>query len=259
MLAAIHQLHYLPWLRYFEKIARADVFVALDDVQFTKNGFQNRNRIKHAGGWMYLTVPVRHRAGQRLDGVEIAPGQKWGARHWHALQFNYGRASYFREHGEALERIYERSWTRLDELNWELLCYLRSALGVNTPLVRSSELHVPGEATERLVHLCRAVGADCYYSGEHAAQAYLDAAAMEAAGIAVVLQEWHCPTYQQRFPQAGFVPDLSVVDLLLNEGPRSLSILLRGASTPLSLAPPVRQAQGRPGAEPRGGAEVALV
>jgi len=229
MLAAIHQLHYLPWLRYFEKIARADIFVVLDDVQFTKNGFQNRNRIKHTCGWMYLTVPVKHRAGQRLDEVEIALGQKWSARHWHALQSNYGRAPYFREHAEALARMYQRPWTHLGQLNWELLRYLCLALGIQTPLVRSSDLHAPGEATERLMHLCRAVGADCYYSGGYAARAYLDAAAMEAAGIGVVLQEWNCPIYQQRFPQVGFVPDLSVIDLLLNEGPRSLDILLRGA------------------------------
>jgi len=242
MLAAIHQLHYLPWLRYMEKIARADVFVVLDDVQYTKNGFQNRNKIKHAGGWMYLTVPVRCRAGQRLDEVEIAPVNKWPARHWHALQSNYGRAPYFREHAEALARIYERPWTHLDALNWELLGYLCAALGIETRLVRSSELEARGEGTERLIRLCRAVGADCYYSGEYAAQAYLDAAAMEGAGIRVVLQEWHCPTYQQRFPEVGFIPDLSVIDLLLNEGPRSLEIILSG-STPLT----------------RSGAQVALV
>jgi len=233
MIAAIHQPHYLPWLRYLEKIARADVFVVLDDVQYTKNGFQNRNKIKHVSGWMYLTVPVKYRPGQRLGEVEIASDKKWSARHWHALQSNYGRAPYFGEHAEALADIYQRAWTHLDPLNWELLRYLCSALGIGTRLVRSSELDVHGDGTARLIRICRALGAERYYSGSCAADAYLDAAAMEAAGISVVLQDWSCPTYKQRFPQVGFIPDLSVVDLLLNEGPRSLEIVLSGAEVAL--------------------------
>jgi hypothetical protein len=230
MLAAIHQLHYLPWLRYLEKMARADVFVVLDDVQYTKNGFQNRNKIKHAGGWMYLTVPTKARKGQRLDRVEIAPAEAWNARHWRAVQSSYGRAPYFREHAEALESIYARAWRRLDPLNWELLCYLRSALGIETPMVRSSELGPTGESTDRLVRICQAVGADRYYSGDYAAGAYLDQAVMLASGIEVVLQDWRCPQYRQRFPEVGFIPDLSVLDLLLNEGPRSRDLILAGAA-----------------------------
>ena len=226
MMVAIHQLHYLPWLRYMEKVARADVFVVLDDIQFTKNGFQNRNKIKHANGWMYLTVPVKHRAGQPLHEVEIAGGKDWNQGHWRAIQTNYGRAPYYREHADGLAAIYERSWTHLNPLNSELLKYLCSALGIETRLVYSSELDLRGEATDRLIEICRAVGADCYYSGAYAVEKYLDIAAMEAAGIEVALQEWACPTYGQCFPKAGFIPDLSALDLLLNEGPRGLSILL---------------------------------
>ena len=228
MLVAIHQLHYLPWLRYLEKIARADLFVVLDDIQYTKNGFQNRNKIKHAKGWMYLTVPVRARQGQLLHEVEIAQASGWGESHWRALHTSYGRAPHFEEHASALAEIYCRDWTHLNPLNWELLTYLCWALGIKTRLVRSSRLGVEGKATDRLVQICRAAGADSYYSGSYAAEAYLDLPAMEAAGIRVVLQEWTCPVYRQCFPQAGFLPDLSVIDLLLNEGPASLE-LLRGA------------------------------
>ena len=225
VLVAIHQLHYLPWLRYMEKIATADLFVLLDDVQYTKNGFQNRNKMKHAQGWMYLTVPVKERAGQCLHEVEIPSGIGWGKKHWHALELNYRRAPYFEEHAEALREIYSRSWTHLNPLNWELLTYLCSAMGIETPLVRSSQLGVDGIGTERLIQICRALGADRYYSGSHAADVYLDAVAIEAAGIELVLQSWTCPTYRQCFPQVGFIPDLSVIDLLLNEGPASLEIL----------------------------------
>ena len=234
MLAAIHQLHYLPWLRYVEKIVRADVFVALDDVQYTKNGYQNRNRIKHADGWMYLTVPVKERAGQLLCEVEIAKVEAWSRKHWQALQMNYGRARHFGRYAERLAEIYGRSWTHLNALNWSLLCHLRLALGIETRLLRSSRLGVTGKATERLIRICRAVGADRYYSGGHAAQTYLDAAAMEAAGIEIVVQEWTPPVYRQRFPEQGFIPDLSVIDLLLNEGPASRDILRAGEQVALA-------------------------
>lgn len=232
MLAAIHQLHYLPWLRYLEKMARADIFVALDDVHYTKNGFQNRNKIKHAGGWMYLTVPVRAHAGQLLSEIEIAQESDWNASHWRAIQTNYRRAPFFPDHAPALAAIYGRPWTRLNDLTWELLTYLRSALGITTPIVRSSELSIDGEATHRLVAICRSVGADRYYSGSHAAEAYLDGAALDAGGIELVLQTWSCPTYEQRFPQVGFIPDLSVIDLLLNQGPRSRELILAGGHRP---------------------------
>jgi hypothetical protein len=241
MLAAIHQLHYLPWLRYFEKIARADIFVALDDVQYTKNGFQNRNKIKQAGGWMYLTVPVKAHAGQLLSEVEVAQVNHWNTSHWRAIETNYRRAPFFDDHAAALRAIYGRPWTHLNDLNWGLLTYVRAALGIGTPVVRSSELAVRacpersrmGEATDRLVAICRAVGADRYYSGSYAADAYLDAPALEGAGIELVLQEWSCPTYEQRFPQAGFIPDLSGIDLLLNEGPRSRDLILAGGQRAL--------------------------
>ena len=247
VLAAIHQLHYLPWLRYLEKMARADIFIALDDVHYTKNGFQNRNKIKHPGGWMYLTVPVRAHAGQLLSEIEIAQESDWNASHWRAIQTNYGRAPFFPDHAPALAVIFGRPWTRLNDLNWELLMYLRSALGITTPILRSSELSIDGEATDptlrssdasslrstsRLVAICRAVGADHYYSGSHAAEAYLDEAALEAGGIELVLQTWSCPTYEQRFPQVGFIPDLSVIDLLLNQGPQSRELILAGGHRP---------------------------
>ncbi len=229
MMVAIHQLHYLPWLSYMEKIARADVFVALDDVQYTKNGYQNRNKIKHAAGWMHLTVPVRERAGQLLNEVEIADAQDWAQKHWRAIAINYGRARHFREHEEALAEIYCQRWTHLSALNWELLRYLCSALGIRTTLMRSSQLDVEGAATERLIAICQAIGADRYYSGSYATHTYLDTAAMRAAGIETVIQKWSCPVYRQRFPEAGFVPDLSVIDLLLNEGAASLQLLTAGS------------------------------
>src|ERR1043165_5905453 len=106
MIVAIHQPHYLPWLRYFEKIARSDVFVLLDDVQYEKNGFQNRNKIKTGQGWAYLTVPVKKPLLVPINEVLIDNTSGWQDKHLRAIELNYGKAPYFKQHQEALTALY---------------------------------------------------------------------------------------------------------------------------------------------------------
>jgi len=102
--------------------------------------------------------------------------------------------------------------------------------------VRSSELGIPGRATERLVGICRALRADVYLTGDYGAQNHLEAGLFQEAGIEVWLQNWTCPVYRQQFPQAGFLPDLSIVDLLFNEGSWALEILMERPGQPLPLS-----------------------
>src|SRR5713101_6095158 len=106
MLVAIHQSHYLPWLRYFEKIARSDVFIVLDDVQYEKNGFQNRNKIKTAQGWTYLTVPVLKPTARPITEIEIDNGTPWRAKHRRTLELSYCKAPYFERYWPELAGIY---------------------------------------------------------------------------------------------------------------------------------------------------------
>lgn len=224
MLCGIHQLHYLPWLRYFEKIARADVFIVLDNIQYNKNGWQNRNKIKSAAGALLLTVPVHAPLGCTLDEVTIDNTQPWRKKHWAAIKQNYRRAPYYRQHEIFISSVYEREWHTLNELNRHMLDHYVNALNIQSRIVYSSELNVPGIATERLINLMRAVGADAYYSGAYALDQYLDAAQLEAAGIALQLQEWRAPVYPQ-FHEP-FASDLSVIDLLMHCGPASLEIIM---------------------------------
>lgn len=225
MIAGIHQLHYLPWLRYFDKIDLCDVFVVLDDAQYNQNGWQNRNRIKGPEGPILLTVPVGHRFGQRLDEVRISGHGAWREKHWRSLELHYGRAPHFARYRDDLRAFYTREWDDLNTLNFAMLDWYLQVLGIRTRIVRSSEMGVPGCATDRLVDLCRALGATAYLSGEHATHVYLATAAFERAGLCLAVQSWNCPAYPQRYPRAGFVSDLSIVDLLMNEGPASMQVL----------------------------------
>jgi hypothetical protein len=226
MLVAIHQPHYLPWLRYFEKIARSDVFIVLDDVQYEKNGFQNRNKIKTAQGWTYLTVPIQRPTQRPINEIEIDNRTNWREKHARALEMSYRKAPYFSEYWPPLSELYAREWPHLAQLNRAMLELYLAQLGVGTRLLYSSELTTTGQSTDRLAELCHLAGGTEYLSGAYAVNAYLDPAVLTAAGIRLAFQEWQAPTYSQLYPAAGFVPDLGIVDLLFNEGPRALELLL---------------------------------
>lgn len=235
MIVGIHQPHYLPWLRYFDKIDMCDVFVVLDDAQFNQNGWQNRNRIKGPEGPILLTVPVGQRFGQRLDEVRIGGSGSWREKHWRSIELHYARAPHFASYREALRDFYARPWEDLNALNLAMLGWFLQVLGIQTRIVRSSKMGIEGSATERLVAICRALGGSAYLSGEHATQVYLDGAAFERAGLELTIQHWTCPAYLQRYPRAGFVSDLAILDLLMNEGPASLQ-RLRDARPALQAA-----------------------
>jgi hypothetical protein len=221
---AIHQPQYLPWLGYFDKMDRVDCFVLLDDAQFTRNDWQNRNRIKTRTGWQWLTVPVLHRHRQRLGDVRVNGTVPWPRKHLGALVANYTGAPAFADHRPFLETVYGHPWPRLLDLTLSTLRYLAEALGIETKLVLASTLGLPEpqDASDRLVAICRALGADGYLSGDGARE-YLDVERFERAGIDVAFQAFACPVYPQRF--GPFEPNLSVVDLLFNCGAQSLDIL----------------------------------
>ena len=225
MIVAVHQPQYLPWLGYFDKIDRADLFVTLETVQYKKNEFQNRNRIKTAQGWQWLTVPVRYHFPQRIDEVTVNDSVNWRHKHRQALISNYTRAPYFEAHMPAFDGLYDETWEQLAELNVRTILGLMERFGIETPLRSAAEWELSDDPTGRLVDICRKTGADAYLSGA-GGQDYLDLPRFEAAGIRVVFQDYRHPHYPQRF--GGFEPYMSGIDLLFNCGSDSLSILRSG-------------------------------
>jgi hypothetical protein len=229
---AIHQPHYLPWPGYVAKWAAAERFIMLDTVQYEKNGWQNRNRIKTSDGPRWLTVPVHARLGTTIRDVGVDAAQPWRARHLRAIELAYARAPHLERHHAGLRDLYAREWDRLAPLAAASAAWLAGALGVGGPVTLASELDLgPGgasaDATTRLVALCRAVGADTYLAGRDGAR-YMDLAQFRAAGIAVEVQEYTPPVYAQLHGE--FVPSLSALDLLLTHGDEALAILCRGSA-----------------------------
>ena len=198
----------------------ADLFIYLDDVQFEKREFQNRNRIRTARGWQFLTVPVisKGRFSQKISAVEPDNSKPWREEHLFTLKTNYSRAPFFGEYLPALEALYAKEYRLLAELSAATVEFMRKAFVINTPGVFSSGLKAEGRSSARLANLCAAAGADEYLSGAGAG-AYLDESAFRGAGIRLSWQEFSPRRYPQAFP--GFETDMSALDLLLNCGPRS--------------------------------------
>ncbi len=229
MIVAVHQPQYLPWLGYFDKIRRADIFCYLDSVQYKKNDWQNRNRIKTSQGWQWLTVPVRYKYPERICDVKINTTVKWRQKHLQALITNYRRAPFFSRYIGLCEQVYAEDWQSVSELNICFIECLKDALGLAFKrAIKSSQLELSEDPTDRLIDICKAVGAETYLSGQDGVN-YMDLERFKANAIQVVIQDYQHPVYPQMFK--GFESHMSVVDLLFNCGPESLNILCDASTT----------------------------
>ena len=238
MRIVVLQPGYLPWLGFFDQMARCDRFVVYDDVLYDKNGWRNRNRVKTNAGVQWVTVPVllgEHAQQPLIKDVRIDNRSRWGKKHLETIRQAYGRAPHVEPLFGRLSDVLTAPWEYLVDLDLAVVGVLREALGLETPMVRSSELGIEGERVERLVALCRHFGADAYLSG-NAAQSYLDEDAFDRAGMKVYWQDYEHPVYPQFHGE--FVPYLSVVDLLFQCGPDSLALLRRPDPAFIPVASP---------------------
>ena len=230
LIVAVHQPQYLPWLGYFDKMRRADVFCYLNDVQYKKNEWQNRNRIKTAQNRQWITVPVRYHFPEKINEVHINNGVDWTRKHLQALVTNYSRSPYYSEYIPIFEEVYSREWQLISELNVHLIERLRGVLNLQEkPTVLSSDLELREEPTDRLIDICKALGADTYLAGQGGAD-YMDLERFEKNGLKLTVQEFKHPVYSQLFED--FHSHLSIVDLLFNCGPESMNIIREANAEP---------------------------
>lgn len=236
MKVVINQPTYLPWIGYFDLIDQANLFVVLDNVQFVKQSWQQRNRIKTAAGLQWLTVPVvfRSRLGQLIKDVEIRDAS-FNRSHVRAIELAYRRTPYFRALSpEFLALLEQFSRGPLVDLNLSLIGWAMKILGVTTPVIPASSLGLPGKRTELLAAICESVGAHQYLSPAGSACYLLqEQSILTSRGIEVLFHNYRHPEYKQAFPP--FEPFASVIDLIFNYGPNSLRILREGRSEPYSI------------------------
>lgn len=228
---SVNQPSYLPWSGLFERIARADLHVHLDDVQYSKNTFFNRNRVlNRAGREVMLTIPVKAESTHTFLDVTTA-GDGWRRKHEASLKQCFPRGEVTGALLDTLTELYARPYANLAEINIAFTEWVVGVLGITTPMVRASTLSLPGASEARLVAMCRHFSADRYYSPS-GARAYIDPATFRAAGIALEYQRYEPESYAQS-GVAAFVPYLSTLDVLLRHGADEASRVVRaGARDP---------------------------
>jgi len=216
----------MPWLGFFDKVCQADVFVLLDNVQYRKNYYQNRNKIYSGNGVIWITVPVltRGRFGQRIDQVVInnQGSPRWREKCWASVIQCYERTPFWSQYGEFFRQIYTRDWESLSELNIHLIDYLLKVLSIDVETIRASEMDVSGQGSELILDICKRSNADIYLAGV-SGKDYLKQEDFCEAGIRIAHQEFHHPIYKQLHDP--FQPFMSIIDLLFNYGQESINII----------------------------------
>jgi hypothetical protein len=220
---------------YFGMIDVADTFVFYDDVQFEKQSWQQRNRIKSPSGeWMWLSVHIIHKFGQNINDVQINDASNWRRKHWESIFQSYAKAPYFEDYKDEIEKIYRKEWKHLGELNVFIIKKLSEVLGVRIPkFIKSSELEgINGEKTERLLLVLKKIGADEYISTP-GSKVYIETDKFKQKGIKLYWYEYQHPVYPQI--RGDFIPYLSAIDLLFNTGSEAIKYIREGSKDALKL------------------------
>lgn len=224
MLVTIHQPNYLPWPGFFHKWLISDAFIILDTVQYHKNEWQNRNRIKTTTGAQWMTVPVSYRFPQTIDEVGIAQ-PNWARKQIAAIEQGYAKAPYMDAYWPEIREVMEKPWEKIADLNIEIIRTLGGMLGCKAPLYPASAMEtVSDDPTQRLISLCRELDGDGYLSGSEGRH-YLERERFTDAGIDLWFQEVEAPCYPQL--HGGFISHLSVIDMLFNVGSATSEMILR--------------------------------
>lgn len=223
MRVGIIQSSYFPWRGYFDFINSVDLFIFYDDVQYSKNGWRNRNRLKTPDGLRWITVPVRGRSlKQQILQTEIDDRDDWRRRHLSLYKEAYGKAPFFKDALVLLEGLNGESDKTISELNIRLIKSVCAYLEITTPMKRSSEWSLEGAKTDRLLDLLRQVKAKTYLSGGSADE-YLEKDKFREAGIQLEYKTYDYEPYPQLW--GAFEGSVSILDLIANCGPEARSFL----------------------------------
>ncbi len=229
MIVAIQQPEHVPWLGFFNKMAHCDLFVYLDNVQFKRRYFENRNRIRIADRVAWLTVPVesKGRFDQRINEMRIHADGRWARRYMGTLRQAYARAPFGAEVEQLVRPHIEQGHTVLVALNLALIETIRDYLGFTTQTVRASSMGLDAlRGGDLILALCQRAEASAYVSGPDGRD-YLDMTAFARAGVQVTYHDYAHPAYDQQDPT--FMSHLSILDLIAHCGREAGEIIRAGA------------------------------
>jgi len=215
-IVSVHQPNFLPWIGYFYKIAKSDIFVYLDNVQFIKRSFINRVKIKTITGTNWMTVPVKtkRRYLQSINETKIDNETDWRKKFLGIIKANYSKSPYFKKYFKSLELYFSNDFNYLTNFNMGLTEWVLSELSIKTKILKSSEIiNDMDNPTERIVIICKKLNADAYLSG-FGGEKYQERDKFENQNINLIVYDFNHPVYEQLW--GDFIPGLSILDYMFN-------------------------------------------
>lgn len=220
MIVSVHQPDYFPYLGYFYKIYKSDLFVFLDDAQFSKlSGIShNRNKIRKDDTFQYITVPVKYKFGDSINKVVTIDELYWKNKHLAYFRQNYKEAKFFNDVYQIIEQLLLREYNNFSDMNTTIIIELCRRMGIDRQFARSSELEIFTSRQQRVIDIVKKVHGDTYYSG-NGARVYQNCSDFIAHEIQLIYSDYTPIIYPQ--VGTGFISNLSIVDYIFNCGFRS--------------------------------------
>jgi len=216
LIISIHQPQYFPWLPYYYKILKADIFIFLDNVQYQKNGMQNRNELKNANGKFWLTVPVKVNLGDKIKDIKIS-NMNWIKKHIKSIEINYNKSNNYHFFKNEILPILHQDWNYLSQLNSALIkTIIRKYFMCDIEFINQSEIQTHSKGSNLILEICKYFSADIYLSGPGGLN-YLDLNLFSNENIEVKILKNFLPSkYPQMYSHLGFINSLSALDFILN-------------------------------------------
>jgi len=228
-----HQPEFLPWLGYISKASMADVYFILDHIQFGKELFQNRNkiRIKSDRGWQWLTVPVRNTKKHLINwkDVKIDNTQNWKQKHLNSIKYSYSKTKYFDKIYNEIEKIYLKKYTFMIDLNTVFMKYAFKQFDINIPIYKTSELiaqgyNIKGQKSDLIINLCKIVNAKTFIFGSYGRD-YIEKEKFVKNNIVYLFQNFEHPVYKQY--HGNMISNMCFLDYLFNCGTKEVNFKLK--------------------------------
>ena len=226
MRITIHQPEHLPWLGFFHKINMADAYVVLDNVQYCRRYYQNRNKIRTKDGWRWISIPLAKGERDKLlikDAAIFNDNEIWRKKNLESIRHSYCKSPFFGSYWNGFRKKYEKDYKNIGDFNLSLINLLFKLLGIRKEIYLASQLNTGSKQKGDLIfEICKTLGATTYISGISGKE-YLPEGVFKENNIEVFYQEFHHPIYKQLYKP--FIPCISVIDLLFNHGGKSLDII----------------------------------
>ena len=231
-IVAIHQPNFFPWLGYFDKLNRVDIFVVLDHVQLQKKAGSWSNRVKMLlkgeGKWVTAPIDRSYNGVKAIKDVCFHSTMPWRKKLFKTIESEYRKALFYDEVMAILQPAIENKVINLSQYNINAIKTIANKLNVDTSKIQySSELQPEGVANDMLVSLVKSVGSDEYMCGG-GADGYQDKDIFKSANITLSHQNFVHPQYEQ-FRAKEFVSGLSIIDPLMNLGWKGVQDLLEAS------------------------------